>query len=67
MDIDELIASYDPIDFKFAEIDKQESKSFIPSEEERREIFCIDALKNALAQTDAKLHINRAKGSFNTH
>lgn len=47
MEIDELIASYDPIDFKFAEIDKQESKSFIPSEKECREIFCIDAIKKA--------------------
>lgn len=49
MDIDELIASYDPIDSNVAD-DKQESKSFIPSEEECREIFCIDALKNALSE-----------------
>lgn len=48
MNIDELIASYDPIDYKFIDIDKQESESFIPSEEELREIFCIDALRNAV-------------------
>lgn len=54
MDIDDLIASYDPIDYKFIDIDKQESESFIPSEKELREIFCIDALKNVVTPQNGR-------------
>ena len=52
MEIDELIASYDPIDFKFAEIDKQESKSFIPTEKECDDIFGINALRELIRKAE---------------
>lgn len=42
---DELLASYDPIDYMYSNIDKQKSKSFIPTETECNDILGINALE----------------------
>ena len=42
MSIDEIIASYDPID---NDVNEQDSNSFIPTEKECDDIFGINALR----------------------
>lgn len=61
MNIDELLASYDLIDIeymsRFREEEKKEKSklfSFIPTEEEAEEIFCIKKLNEMLDMLSRK-------------